>query len=241
MSIKPIRLAAYYRVSTDKQGMTGLGMEAQRLAVEEYASRLGSSISATFSEVDSGRNCERPELAKAIEYVRRTRGRLVIAKLDRLARNVHFISGLIEAKADFIALDLPDATPFMLQIYAAVAEQESRRIGERIKSALAVAKTRGVLLGSARPGHWEGREHRRVASLARASAASKISRRAAAIDAASEAMPLMRDRKSAGDSLAEIAAALNAAGHTTSRGNDWGPMAVLRAMRRAGVEHSGKT
>ena len=136
--------AAYLRVSTQRQGQSGLGLEAQRQAIKTM---LCDETFKEFIEVESGKKSKRPKLEEAIAYCRKHKTRLVIAKLDRLARNVHFISGLMEAGIDFIAADMPSADRFMLHVYAAMAEEEGRRISERTKAALKIAKNRGVKLG----------------------------------------------------------------------------------------------
>ena len=135
---------AYYRVSTDKQGKSGLGLEAQRKAVTEYLDGGDWELVAEFTEIESGKKSDRPEFAKVLAACKRLKATLVIARLDRLARNVHFISGLMETKIKFVAGDMPEATPFMLHVYAAVAEQEARAISARTKAALQAAKQRGV-------------------------------------------------------------------------------------------------
>ena len=122
------RFVAYYRVSTAKQGFSGLGLEAQRAAVQNYLNGGTWELVGEFTEVESGRKSERPELAKALALCKKHKATLVIARLDRLARNVHFISGLMETKVKFVACDMPGATPFMLHIYAAVAQEEARAI-----------------------------------------------------------------------------------------------------------------
>jgi DNA invertase Pin-like site-specific DNA recombinase len=141
------KFVAYYRVSTDKQGKSGLGLDAQRKAVNDYLDGGDWELVAEFTEIESGKRSDRPELAKALAACKRRKATLVIARLDRLARNVHFISGLMETKVKFVACDMPEATPFMLHIYAAVAEQEARAISARTKVALQAAKQRGVRLG----------------------------------------------------------------------------------------------
>ena len=137
---------AYYRVSTDQQGRSGLGLDAQKQDVSQWLN--GRQLSAEFTEVESGAKSNRPELEKALALCRKTKATLVIAKLDRLARKVSFISSLMDRKVKFVACDLPNVSPFMLHIYAAVAEEERRMISQRTKAALAQAKARGVKLGS---------------------------------------------------------------------------------------------
>src|SRR5690606_2576896 len=124
------RLICYLRVSTAKQGSSGLGLEAQRAAVQQYANQLGAEIIAEYLEVESGKRSDRPQLDIAIGHAKFAGARLVVAKLDRLARNVAFLSALMEAKADFVCCDNPHATPLTLHILAAVAEDEARRISD---------------------------------------------------------------------------------------------------------------
>lgn len=138
---------AYYRVSTQRQGESGLGLEAQHHAVSVFLASRGEVI-AEFVETESGRKVKRPKLEEALELCRRKRATLVIAKLDRLARNVHFISGLLESGVNFLAADQPTKDRFLLHIQAAFAEEECRRISERTKAALQAAKRRGVDIGA---------------------------------------------------------------------------------------------
>lgn len=138
---------AYYRVSTDRQGKSGLGLEAQQQAVADHLERTGGAIVEAFTEIESGKRRQRPQLAAALKACRRQKATLIIAKLDRLARNVHFISGLMESGVDFIATDNPHANRLMIHMLAAFAEHEREQISQRTKEALAAAKRRGVELG----------------------------------------------------------------------------------------------
>ena len=118
---------AYYRVSTDQQGKSGLGLDAQKAAVAQYLNGGDWDLAEEYIEVESGKRSDRPELSAAVSACKRLKATLVIAKLDRLARNVHFVSGLMESGVKFVAVDMPSADPFMLHVYAAMAEEEGRR------------------------------------------------------------------------------------------------------------------
>ena len=142
-----IQYIAYYRVSTQRQGASGLGLEAQRKATAQFVISSNGNLSNEYTEVESGKIKNRPELNAAIEACRKSGATLLIAKLDRLARNVAFIANLLESGVKFTAVDMPNADRFMLHVYAAMGEEEGRRISERTKSALAAAKSRGVELG----------------------------------------------------------------------------------------------
>lgn len=224
------KLIGYYRVSTKKQGDSGLGLEAQQAAVKSFAAASGATILAAYTEVESGKLADRPELAKAVAHARRAKAKLVIAKLDRLARNVAFLSALMDSGCEFVACDNPHANRLTIHILAAVAEDEARRISERTKAALTAAKARGTLLGSARPGHWTGREKARRAGAALGNEHSKIIRRRNALAAVADLLPTMQEQRAGGASLATIAVNLNAAGQQTPRGCPWTAMAVKRAM-----------
>jgi DNA invertase Pin-like site-specific DNA recombinase len=175
MITKPIRIVSYIRVSTARQGESGLGLEAQRTSVETFARQHGGTIVAAFVEVETGKRSDRPELAKALEAARKGKATLLIAKLDRLARNVAFIANLMDSGVDFLACDQPFASRLTLHILAAVAEDEARRISERTKAALQAAKARGTRLGApncretianARAARWRGAEAARANILA---------------------------------------------------------------------------
>lgn len=149
------QFVTYYRVSTQRQGASGLGLEAQRQAVEQYLAGRDKTVLASFTEVETGKGGnaleKRPQLRLALEMCRKTGSTLLIAKLDRLARNVHFVSGLIETGVDFIAADMPNANKVMIQMHAVMSEWERDQISERTRAALAAAKARGVVLGATGP------------------------------------------------------------------------------------------
>lgn len=226
-------LVAYLRVSTRKQGTSGLGLEAQRAAVAEYAEREGLKVVAEFVEVESGKKADRPQLAAAVQHCRAAHATLVVAKLDRLARNVAFLSRLMESGLDFVALDNLHANKFTLHVLAAVAEQEARATSERTKVALAAAKKRGVKLGSARPGHWDGREDRRRAGLKKAWERASTERQQAAREHNALAVEAALELREQGRSWQEVADELNARGLVTRRGNAWGKSSVFTAVKAA--------
>lgn len=145
------KIISYVRVSTQKQGSSGLGLEAQKQAVRNYINETGAELIGEFLELESGKKSDlkRPQLEAALNACKKDKAVLVVAKLDRLARNVHFISGLMQAKVKFIALDIPEANELTIHIMAAFAEHEAKRISERTKAALAIAKSKGVVLGAA--------------------------------------------------------------------------------------------
>ena len=226
-------IIAYYRVSTKQQGDSGLGLDAQKIAVEAYAKNAGAKILASYREVESGKLAERPDLARALAHARRGRATLVVAKLDRLARNVAFLSALMRSGVDFVCCDNPHANKLTIHILAAVAEDEAERISARTKAALQAAKARGMKLGSARPNHWKGREKARLAGLARGRAVAAKVIAKAATEAYADLAPLMTEWRAEGMTLEAIAARLNAEGHTTRRGRPWNAVQVARVLERA--------
>lgn len=153
---------AYYRVSTAAQGRSHLGLDAQRAAVLAHMSMNGNKLAGEYTEIESGRKNDRPELLKAIAEVKKHKGRLIIAKLDRLGRNLAFVANLMEAGVPFIAADMPEANELTLHIMAAMAQFEAKAISARTKAALEQAKKRGVKLGGKRPGDF--RNHDRMKS-----------------------------------------------------------------------------
>lgn len=151
------KFIAYYRVSTQKQGTSGLGLEAQREAVKRFLNGGICELVAEFQEIETGKGADalakRPQLRAALDACRKQGATLIIAKLDRLARNVHFVSGLMESRVSFVACDMPEANELTIHIMAAFAEHEAKRISQRTKDALVIAKARGVVLGKAGAGN----------------------------------------------------------------------------------------
>ena len=214
------RFVAYYRVSTEKQGRSGLGLEAQRQDVEAYLNGGSWKLVAEFTEIESGKRSERPKLAEAIKTAKKHKATLVIAKLDRLSRNVAFIANLIEAGADFVAVDMPHANKLTIHILSAVAEHEREMISQRTRAALAAAKSRGVKLGNR-------------SNIGVAQANSRTIRTAEADQFASNIQPVVLQIKAAGiRTLSGIAEALNARGLRTPRGGDWQAVQVKRVLGR---------
>jgi DNA invertase Pin-like site-specific DNA recombinase len=216
------RYVAYLRVSTEGQGRSGLGLEAQRAAVEAHAATTGGRIISEFVEVESGRKRDRPQLAAALAACRTGRATLVIAKLDRLARNVAFVSNLMESGVEFVAADMPAVNRLTVHILAAVAEEEARMISARTRAALAAAKARGVRLGNPRL----------LARDAKLSAKGNAVQVANAQRRASSVLPYIEGARRAGArTLAEIAEALMARGVPAPRGGHrWSPAQVRRTL-----------
>lgn len=220
-----ITYVSYRRVSTDRQGRSGLGLEAQQKAVLDFLKVSKGILLAEFTEIETGRRTDRPQLQAALELCRRSRASLVIAKLDRLARNVAFVSSLLESKVTFIAVDMPDADRTFLQMAAVFAEWEARKISERTKAALAAAKARGRVLGWANPS--------RISEQQFASRRGAEANRDKAQQFASNAMPIIQSIRNSGvASCAEIATVLNARGIQSARGGRWHSATVRKVMIR---------
>lgn len=207
---------AYYRVSTDRQGQSGLGLEAQASAVAAFVAGRGGELVAAFTEVESGRKADRPQLAAALDACRRSKAILVIAKLDRLARNVAFIARLMESGVEFVAVDNPHATKLLIHLLAAFAEHERDQISARTKAALTAAKARGVRLGNPRP--------------AEAAARGRAILAAETAPARERALPIIQRLREDGASLRRIAATLLAEGVPPLRGQTWHPETVRKLL-----------
>src|SRR4051794_36153667 len=220
------KFVAYYRASTARQGQSGLGREAQE-AVRTFLNGGNWHLLAEVEEVESGRRSDRPKLTEALRLCRLHGATLVIAKLDRLARNVAFISNLMESGVDFVAVDFPQANRLTVHILAAVAEHEREMIAARTKAALAAAKARGRRLGGDRSNFGLIQHHGHPASLAIRSA--KANKRAA------DLTPVIRELQSSGASLHAIAAELTRRGIETPRkGGRWKAVQVKRVLDRPG-------
>ncbi|MGN6357622.1 MAG: recombinase family protein [Novosphingobium sp.] len=220
------RVVAYYRVSTEGQGRSGLGLEAQREAVATLCRQRGWTILAEFTEVESGKRDDRPELTAALKRAKVTGARLVIAKLDRLSRNVAFLAALQDSGAKFTAADMPEADEFTVHILAAVAQRERKLTSDRTKAALAAAKARGVRLGNPNG----------AAAIRRAAKGTEAALEAVRANAASRAedyAETLADVRAGGaTSLAAMAAELNTRGIVTPRGGRWHPSSVRNLVGR---------
>ncbi len=220
------RFVAYYRVSTDKQGRSGLGLDAQREAVRAYLNGGAWQLVAEVTEIESGKRSDRPKLTEALRLCRLHGATLVIAKLDRLARNVAFVSGLMESGVEFVAVDFPTANRLTVHILAAVAEHEAKMISERTRAALAAAKARGVKLG--------GDRGRFVGVRALGNPASAAVRAARADKRAADLAPMIEELQASGLSLRAVAAELTHRGIETPRaGGAWSAVQVSRVLERA--------
>ncbi len=230
------RYIAYYRVSTAKQAASGLGLDAQREAAAAFVAKDGGSLIAEFEEVESGKLAQRPQLDAAMARCSLTGATLLIAKLDRLSRNVHFLSGLMERGVDFIACDMPTATKFTVHIMAAVAQQEREAISLRTKAAIGTIRTR-LAAGETYTSKRSGRPLKRLGNPGGLAVRRPDLGSAAIVrkadDFAAKVGPLVMELNAGGSmSLAAVAERLNAMNVATSRGKAWTPMAVKRVIER---------
>jgi DNA invertase Pin-like site-specific DNA recombinase len=220
-------IVTYIRVSTSQQGRSGLGIEAQRETLARFAEGAGFEIAGEFVEVETGKGSDaldrRPQLAAALAKARAMRCSVAVAKLDRLSRDVHFISGLMAHRVPFVVAELgPDVDSFLLHLYAALAEKERALIAGRTKAALAAAKAKGVKLGNPK------------IEAARGEAVAAI--KAEADRAAGNVLPIIAEiQRSGATTLRAIAEALNARGVATPRGGRWYAMSVRNALAREGA------
>ena len=212
---------SYYRVSTARQGQSGLGLDAQRTAVAAFLAGRGETV-AEFVEVESGRKNDRPQLAAALDLCRRKRAVLVIAKLDRLARSVAFVSNLMESGVEFVAVDMPQASRLTIHILAAVAEHEREMISQRTRAALAAAKARGTRLGNPKPDSAK-------ASAVASDQAARFREGMAA---------LARTLRAEGRTLRAVADELNARGVKTARGKRWHASTVGGVLQTSASENA---
>jgi DNA invertase Pin-like site-specific DNA recombinase len=221
------RYVAYYRVSTDRQGRSGLGLDAQKTAVEAHLNRSGGVLRAAFTEVQSGKDDDRRQLSEALKLCRLTNSTLLIAKLDRLSRNVAFLAALQQAGTKFVACDLPEANELVVHILAAVAQAERKAISERTKAALAAARARGVRLGNPqlKPGDAASAE------FARRARSESVKRRA------TELGELITHAEQRGcNTLRKLADHLNQLGVMTPQGRRWHANSVRRLRHRTASE-----
>lgn len=219
------KFVSYLRVSTAKQGASGLGLEAQRKALTDYLNGGSWTLLAEFTEVESGKNDDRPQLAAALEQCRLTGATLVVAKLDRLSRDVAFLATLMNGDVPFVACDNPHATPFTIHILAAVAQHEREAISARTKAALAASKARRAEQGLKPLGGNRG-------VPAPDSALGVAARNAAADAFAARLAPTLMTMKQGGLSLNQMATELTAKGIMTAQGGAWTATAVKRALAR---------
>jgi DNA invertase Pin-like site-specific DNA recombinase len=215
------KFVAYFRVSTDRQGKSGLGLEAQRDSVLNYLDGGRWTLIAEFTEIESGKRNDRPELEKALAACKKQKAKLVIAKLDRLSRNLAFIAALMDSGVEFVAVDNPHANTLTIHILAAVAQHEREIISARTSAALQAAKAGGKRLGN--PKLSQARRH---AEAAKKASADRYS---------ANILPVIREIQGSGvKSLRGVARALTARGIPTARGGIWTPVQVSAILRRAG-------
>jgi len=221
-------VVAYYRVSTERQGRSGLGLDAQRERCVQFAAQNGMELVAAFTEIETGKGADaldrRPQLAAALAAARRHHGQVLVAKLDRLSRDVHFIAGLMAQRVAFLVAELgADVDPFMLHIYAALAEKERRMISERTRAALGARKRQGAILGNP--------TNLLQAGLTGAACTAENARRFA-----ENVAPVIQQIRASGvASLRGIAAVLNTRGVRSARGGKWAATQVGAVLARIEV------
>jgi DNA invertase Pin-like site-specific DNA recombinase len=221
------KFVSHLRVSTERQGRSGLGLEAQRKAVDDFLNGGRWTLVSEFVEIETGKNDERPKLKEALHHAKVTGATLVIAKLDRLSRNLGFIANLQESKVRFVCADMPDANELTIHILGAIAQHERTMISQRTKVALAAAKARGQRLGNP-----NGAAALQRAAKGNAKAVATL--KAGADARAQDLLPIVDAIKAEGHTTLEaVAAELNARGILTARGGQWYAMTVRNLLKRA--------
>lgn len=219
-----MKYVAYYRVSTQKQGRSGLGLEAQQEMVKNFIRQNGGQIVAEYQEVESGKDDERPQFIKAMRHAHVVGGKLLVGKLDRLSRDLHFITSLQKSHVDFIVADMPNCDSFTINIYGALAQREREMISERTKAGLAAAKARGIKLGKPENLTPEissiGRELGRQQQVANADRFAALVR------------PRIEELQNEGLSLRAIACKLDSEHFKTARGGKWTASSVRNIQER---------
>lgn len=223
MNCNSMKYIAYYRVSTSKQGQSGLGLEAQQAAVADYLKSNTGELVTEYTEVQSGSKDNRPELQAALRQCRLTGATLLIAKLDRLSRNRSFLMSIQDSSVQFVAVDMPEANHFTVGLMACLADYERQLISERTKAALKAAKARGVKLGNPRLSKVRPTDTK-AATAARVNKAKQRNAEMLAI------INEMRDNEGKALSLRDLTKMLNDAGYKTSRGKEWHPTSVSRVL-----------
>jgi DNA invertase Pin-like site-specific DNA recombinase len=220
------KFVAYLRVSTQKQGRSGLGLEAQRDAVQKHVASASGKVLHEYIEIESGKRADRPKLIEALKHAKMTGATLVVAKLDRLSRNVAFLATLMDSGAKFVCADNPHVTKLTVHVLAAVAEQERDAISARTKAALAAAKRKGVKLGAT--------DHQQIARhAAKGNRASRVALKIKADAFAADVLPIIRDIQASGTTtLAGIAWELNERGIQTARSGQWYAGSVRAVLAR---------
>jgi DNA invertase Pin-like site-specific DNA recombinase len=231
MSTPSTQYIAYYRVSTQEQGRSGLGLEAQRQAVLSFTNYAPESILASYTDISSGKNNDRPELGNAIEHAKRVGAKLLIAKLDRLSRNASFIFTLRDTKVDFVCCDMPDANTLTIGIFATLAQHERELISQRTKAALAAKKKTG----------WKAGTPENLTYAHRLKGAEAMKKKAQMNEHNRKAAGYIKVLRESGKTLQDIANVLNDEGFRTARGKVFSRIQVKRIYDKTKINYSGRT
>jgi DNA invertase Pin-like site-specific DNA recombinase len=223
------KVVAYYRVSTQRQGASGLGLDGQRSAVEQFCREQRYDLIEQYTEIESGKRNDRPVLRKALARAKAAKAVLLIARLDRLARNCAFVANLMESGVEFRACDMPTATGLTIQILSAVGEAEAKAISDRTRAALQAAKARGTLLGASNPRCRSlTQAHRQKGATTSGTRSAQLAREFNA-----EATAIAKELHRHGMALRAIAAELDGRGLSTRTGQPWSHVQVRRLLQRA--------